>query len=361
MNRRRYLSMLKPFERTTRKRAVLNPTLPPQRTEPDQSVITKYRYGPEQFHKASTESLDEVLEMGDQKHICWINIDGLRKDEVEKAGNRLGIHPLLVEDILSIGQRAKMDEMNGIIYVLLQMLYFNEKSMSVESEQVSLVLGKNWVISFQEDPSKDVFNPVREKIKHAGSKLRASSADYLFYSLIDIIVDNYFLVVERLAEKIDVLEENIIHVANTRTLARISYLRKEILFLKRSISPVREMVNGILRSESPLIRKTTGKYFKDVYDHIVQANELVENYRDTMLNLQDLYLSQVNLKMNEVMKVMAVVTCLLAPATVIGGIFGMNFSVIPFSDNHFGFYLAVGFMLLVPIGMLWIFIKRGWF
>lgn len=353
--------MLKPFERTARKRAVLNPTLPPQRKEPGQSVINKYLYGPEQFHIADTETLDEVLQIDDRRPVCWINIDGLRKEEVEKAGISLGIHPLLVEDILSVGQRAKMDEMNGIIYVLLQMLYFNEKSMSVESEQVSIVLSKNWVMSFQEDPGKDVFNPVRDKIKHAGSKLRTSRADYLFYSLIDIIVDNYFLVVERLAEKIDLLEEDIVHVANTTTLSRINYLRKEILFLKRSISPVREMVNGILRSESTLVNKTTGKYFKDVYDHIVQANELVENYRDTMLSLQDLYLSQVNLKMNEVMKVMAVVTCLLAPATVIGGIFGMNFTVIPFSDNHFGFYMAVGFMLLVPVGMLWIFIKRGWF
>ena len=176
-----------------------------------------------------------------------------------------------------------------------------------------------------------------------------------------MIVDNYFLVMEKLGEKIEMLEEDIIRNANTRTLAKINMLRKEMIILKRSVAPVRELVNGILRSESDLIEETTEKYFKDVYDHIIQANDLSENYRDIMMTLQDLYLSKVNLKMNEVMKVMAVVTCLLAPATVIGGIFGMNFDVIPFAHNTTGFYLIVGIMVFVPVIMLYIFKRRGWF
>ena len=166
---------------------------------------------------------------------------------------------------------------------------------------------------------------------------------------------------EKLGEKIEVLEEDIIRNANKRTLAKINMLRKEMIILKRSISPVRELVNGILRSESDLIEERTEKYFKDVYDHIIQANDLAENYRDMMMNLQDLYLSNVNLKMNEVMKVMAVVTCLLAPATVIGGIFGMNFDVIPFAHNTTGFYSIVGLMVFIPLLMLYIFKRRGWF
>ena len=243
----------------------------------------------------------------------------------------------------------------------MNMLYFNEKDSAVETEQVSIVLGKNFVISFQEDESRDVFNPLREKLKLNSSKVRQSNADFLFYSLIDLIVDNYFVVMEKLGEKIEHLEEDIARSPSTRTLAKINMLRKEMIVLKRSISPVREMVNGILRSESELIEDRTEKYFKDIYDHIIQANDLAENYRDMMMNLNDLYLSNVNLKMNEVMKVMTIVTCLLAPATVIGGIFGMNFDIIPLLHNKWGFFISVGLMLFVPLVMLRIFKKRGWF
>ncbi|NCU05161.1 MAG: magnesium and cobalt transport protein CorA, partial [Chitinophagaceae bacterium] len=157
------------------------------------------------------------------------------------------------------------------------------------------------------------------------------------------------------------LEEDIIRHPNKRSLAKINQLRKEMIVLKRNIAPVRDMVNGILRSESPLIQERTEKYFKDIYDHIIQANDLAENYRDMMMNLHDLYLSNVNLKMNEVMKVMAIVTCLLAPATVIGGMFGMNFDIIPYAHHKWGFYLACTMMVLIPVVMLYIFRKRGWF
>jgi magnesium transporter len=176
-----------------------------------------------------------------------------------------------------------------------------------------------------------------------------------------MIVDNYYVVMEKLGEKIEGLEEDIVRSPNTRSLAKINMLRKEMIILKRSVAPVRELVNGILRSESELIEEKTEKYFKDVYDHILQANELAENYRDMMMNLHDLYLSNVNLKMNEVMKVMAVVTCLLAPATVIGGIFGMNFETIPLLHNKWGFLISVALMLLIPLAMIRMFRKRGWF
>jgi magnesium transporter len=220
---------------------------------------------------------------------------------------------------------------------------------------------RNFVISFQEDESRDVFNVLRDKIKLNNSKVRQNNADFLFYNMIDLIVDHYYLVMEKLGDRIEQLEEDIIRQANQRTLAKINILRKEMIVLKRSIAPVRELVNGILRSESELIEERTEKYFKDVYDHIVQANDLAENYRDMMINLQDLYMSNVNLKLNEVMKVMAIVTCLLAPATVIGGIFGMNFDRIPLLHNQWGFFISVGIMLIIPIWMIIVFKKRGWF
>jgi magnesium transporter len=176
-----------------------------------------------------------------------------------------------------------------------------------------------------------------------------------------MIVDNYFIVMEKLGEQIELVEEEVIRRSNTRSLARINQQRKELIVLKRNIGPVRDLLNNIIRSESEVLEDRTTKYFKDVYDHINQANDLTENYRDIMVSLQDLYINNVNLKMNEVMKVMAVVTCLMAPATVIGGIFGMNFDIIPYAHHQWGFYFAVCCMLLIPLLMLWIFRRRGWF
>jgi magnesium transporter len=223
------------------------------------------------------------------------------------------------------------------------------------------VLGKDFVISFQEDASRDVFNPLRQKLKLPKSQIRARSADYLCYSMIDLIVDNYFLVMEHLGDEIEMLEEELIRKTSTRSLIKINRLRKELIVLKRNIAPVRDMIGAIIRSESELLDDHTTKYFKDVYDHIMQAFDLSENYRDVMMNMQELHINNVNVKLNEVMKVMAIVTCLLAPATVIGGIFGMNFDIIPYAHHQWGFYFAVGMMLLIPLWMLWVFKKRGWF
>lgn len=353
---------MKPFEMVVPKKVLqVNPTLAPTRKEPEKTQISVFDYNTGQANYQQLTKVEDCYQYLETNTISWINFDGLKKADVENICTRFGIHPLIQEDILSSGQRPKMDDLNNLLFCLLNMLYFNETSSCVESEQLSIVLGPTFVLSFQEDATRDVFTPVREKIKSAGSKLRLSGADYLFYSLIDIIVDNYFVILEKLGEKIEGLEEDITRWPDTRTLTKINMLRKEMIVLKRNISPVRELINGILRSESKLVESKTERYFKDVYDHIVQANELAENYRDMMINLQDLYLSNVNLKMNEVMKVMAVVTCLLAPATVIGGIFGMNFSRIPWLHNPNGFYIAVGLMLIIPLWMIWMFKKRGWF
>ena len=191
--------------------------------------------------------------------------------------------------------------------------------------------------------------------------MRQSKGDYLLYSMIDLIVDNYFSVMELLSDEIELLEEELVRRSTKRSLAKINMVRKELIVLKRNIAPVRDLVNGIIRSESDLLEDRTTKYFKDIYDHISQAQDLSENYRDMMMSMQGLYINNVNLKMNEVMKVMAVVTCLMAPATVIGGIFGMNFDVIPFAHQRLGFYSTVGAMLMIPMIMLIIFKRRGWF
>ena len=354
--------LLNPMELLRTKKVLkVNPTISPDRTAPINPKIILYEYSKDKSECLTINNIEETYKHLDTIENTWINIDGLRKEDVENISAHFSIHQLITEDILSIGQRPKMDELNGLVFCLLNMLYFNEKDSSVETEQISIVLGKNFVISFQEDESRDAFNPLREKIKIVGSKVRQNGADFLFYTLIDLIVDNYYVVMEKMGGKIELLEEEILRNTNTRSLVKINVLRKEMIVLKRSIAPVRELVNGILRSETELIEEKTEKYFKDVYDHIVQANDLAENYRDMMMNLHDLYINNVNLKMNEVMKVMAVVTCLLAPATVIGGIFGMNFERIPLLHNQWGFFISVGLMLFIPLVMIRAFRKRGWF
>lgn len=354
--------LLNPLELLRTKKVLqVNQPVIAERKEPDQTSIFVFDYNASGITFKQMNYVPDCFPYLDSPTVSWLNVDGLRKADVETICAHYGIHNLIAEDILSLGQRAKTDEINGLLFCLLNMLYFNEKDSAVEFEQISIVLGKNFVISFQEDPERDVFNPLRERLKINNTKLRQNGADFLFYSLIDMIVDNYFVVMEKLGEKIEELEEDIVRRPNTKSLAKINMLRKEMIVLKRSVAPVRELVNGILRSDSELIEERTGKYFKDVYDHILQANDLVENYRDMMMNLHDLYLSNVNLKMNEVMKVMAVVTCLLAPATVIGGIFGMNFEAIPLLHNKWGFFISVGIMLFIPLVMIRIFKRRGWF
>lgn len=363
INPNKYLQLFFPQANTKRTKEIftVNPTVIPERREAKDVHIYVFEYSATEIREYTFARVEECFSFKNSDNISWINIDGLRKADVEAICRQYNIHYLFMEDILSVGQRAKMDEMDEGLFCLLNMLFFNEKALSVEQEQISIVLGKNFVITFQEDPKRDVFDFVRTKLKATGSKLRQSGADYLCYSLIDMIVDHYFVVMEKLSERIEMLEEDIIRYGNARSLARINNLRKELIVLKRNVQPVRELVNGFIRSDSELLDERTTKYFKDVYDHTIQASDLVENYRDMMVNLQDLYLNKVNMKMNEVMKVMAIVTCLLAPATVIGGIFGMNFERIPILHNKYGFYIAVALMLLIPVWMIRQFKRRGWF
>jgi magnesium transporter len=339
----------------------VNPTVIPHREEAKEVVVSVFDYNAESLEEKKMRAVNECFLYKTSGHTTWINIDGLRKADVESICSCFDIHPLVIEDILSINQRPKLDEAENSVFCLLNMLYYNEEEGAVEQEQISIILAKDVVISFQEDAHRDVFNSLREKLRTSNSKIRQRTADYLCYSLLDLIVDHYFIVMEQLGNRIEQVEEEVSRGNNPRALAHITQLRKELIVLKRNFAPVREVVNGFLRSDSHLLEDRHTKYYKDVYDHIIQASDLSENYRDIMVSLQDLHVNNVNLKMNEVMKVMAIVTCLLAPATVIGGVFGMNFQNIPFAHNGLGFFITVGVMLVIPAIMLLIFKRRGWF
>ncbi len=340
-----------------------NPTkIHEQRIEEVQPVYSVFDFDTATVEERKNIKYDECTPYINSGRTTWINVDGINKADVENLCKHYGVHHLTIEDILSSGQRAKMDDSENVIFCLLPMLYYNNDTGQVETEQVSIVLGEGFVISFQEDPKRDVFDPVRERIRNASSRVRKGTADYLCYSLIDIIVDSYFGIIEKINERIERLEDRLLlQKREQATLSRLSILRREVMVMRRSISPVKDLVHAFIKSESDLLEEEHEKYYKDVLDHITQANEYTENHKDMVMNLQDLSMSQINLRMNEVMKVFTLLATLMAPATLIGGIFGMNFDVIPLSHQKDGFYITVGLMLLIPL-LMWMYFKRkGWF
>jgi len=356
------LETLNPFKEKKQRIMNYNPvTGPATRKLTHCEKISVFDYNSQHCEEASTQDEAEIFKYLDSKDITWVNVDGIAKEMVHDICIRYGIHGLLEEDILSVGQRAKMDEIGEYLFCLLPMVYFNKTTSCIEQEQVSIVLGKTFVISFQEDAHRDVFDVVRERLRIPNSRIRSGGSDYLCYTLLDTIVDSYFNVIESLGERIEQMEEWIQHQPDNRTLARINFLRRELLLLKRAIAPVRELMNGFIKSESDLLDERTTKYFKDVYDHIIQANDLCENYREMILNLQEQYHTQISIKMNEIMKVLAVVTTLMAPLTFIAGIYGMNFDNMPELHDRNGFMFVMGTMLIILVGMIIFFKKRGWF
>lgn len=340
---------------------LVNPTVSGEREYAERSNLSAFSYSGNHVSSQTTLTIPEVAKYRDNDVINWVNLDGINKKDVEHICELFNVHSLLVEDIFSVGQRPKVDEVDGVLFCQLNMLYYNDDECRVESEQISLALGENYLLSIQEDDTRDVFDPLRLKLNIATSKLRQRRADYLLYSMLDLIVDNYFLVMEKLANRIEAMEDEVIHNSYNQSLLQINLLRKELIILRRNIIPVRDLIAGIIRSESVLIEDRNLKYFKDINDHIIQAYELSENYRDMVTNIQDLYINNVNLKLNEIMKFIAVLTCLMAPATIIGGIFGMNFDIIPYAHKHYGFYLAIALMIAIPWGMLVMFKRRNWF
>src|SRR6478672_2619659 len=243
----------------TKEILVVNPTAAPEREEAQQVSVSVFSYDAETLEEKKFDAVADLLTHRQHSHTTWINIDGLRKVDVEAVCNRFGIHPLLMEDILSINQRPKVDEVDGILFCLLNMLYYNNEKQTVEQEQISIALGKGFVVSFQEDAKRDVFNPLRDRLKLTTTKVRQSGADYLCYSMLDLIVDNYYVVMEKLGDRIEMLEEEVVRNSNTRTLAKVNQLRKELIVLKRNIAPVRDLINGFIRSESDLLDDRTTK------------------------------------------------------------------------------------------------------
>jgi magnesium transporter len=359
--RQKVTKYLPQLVRYKKKRISYDPTIIPEvRTSSIEAVYSVFNYNEKNLNEYQSKNTLDWNLTSTEYRTTWINADGLRKEEIEEMCNFFKVHPLLTEDILSIGQRAKMDEVENRLFCLLPMIYFNEANKCIEQEQVSMVIGPDFLLSFQEDATRDVFDPLRAKLRNEHQRIRERGTDYLCYSLLDVIVDSYFVIIDKLSHNIELIEDKLISNQEQGLLSDISHIRKEVMLTKKAIAPVRELVNGFLRTEHDLIEPQNEKYFKDVYDHITQAYEDCEGLRDMLSNLQDLYMNQINLRMNQIMKIFTMVSLLLAPATVIGGIFGMNFDRIPLLHDQKGFYFSVAAMLTIPLFMLLFFKNKKW-
>jgi len=319
--------------------------------------ITIIDYDPKNYQEKEVEKVEECFPFKDKPTVTWINIDGLQEvGIIEKIGAHFGIHPLVLEDILHTGQRPKAEDLGDYLFIVLRMLYHDEREDVMIGEQVSLLLGPNYVISFQEREG-DIFNPVRERIKNSRGRIRKGGADYLAYTLLDAIVDHYFVILEKMGEKIESLEEELVTNPTPATLQTIHTLKKDLIFLRKSVWPLREVINGLERGESPLITEPTGIYLRDVYDHTIQVIDTIETYRDMVTGMLDIYLSSLSNRMNEVMKVLTIIATIFIPLTFIAGIYGMNFKYMPELEWHWG-YFGVLIAMVVIVGFMGLYFKR---
>jgi magnesium transporter len=318
-------------------------------------------YDEAKFQESEVKTVEECFPFREKPTVTWINVEGVHRVElVEKLGNCFGLHPLVLEDILNTDQRPKIEIYGDYVYIVLKMLYDGDLNRPIETEQVSLILGSNFVISFQEGKEGDVFNPVRERIKGGKGLVRKMGSDYLVYSLIDTIVDHYFLILERLGEKIELLEEELVAHPTDTTLHKIRKFRNEIIFVRRVVWPLREVISGLGRKESPLVKETTEVYLRDVYDHTIQVMDTVEVYREMLSGMLDIYLSSVSNRLNSVMKVLTIIATIFMPLTFIAGIYGMNFKHMPELGWRWGYPAVWLLVLVIGISMLIYFRKKKW-
>jgi len=318
-------------------------------------------YDQKNFEEKEPEKIEHCFAFKDKPSVTWINIDGLHQVEIiEKIGAHFGIHPLVLEDILHTGQRPKTEDHGDYIFTVLRMLYYDEEEEEIIGEQISVILGPNYVISFQEREG-DIFNPIRERIRNGKGRIRKAGADYLAYGLLDAIVDHYFVILENLGEKIESLEEELVTHPTPETLQMIHKLKTTMISLRKSVWPLRELIGGLERGESPLITESTGIYLRDLYDHTIQVIDTIETFRDMVSGMLDIYLSSVSNRMNEVMKVLTIIATIFIPLTFIAGIYGMNFKFMPELEWHFGYPLALLVMLSI-VGLMVIYFRRKrWF
>ncbi len=324
-------------------------------------VIRAWVYNSEKLIEKELKTVEECQALKGQPGMnLWINVDGLDQiGIIEKLGSYFGVHPLTLEDVLNTGQRPKMEDYDSYIYAVLKMMILDEKRKEIIIDQVSIIFGSNYILSFQER-ERDVFNPIRDRLKNPASRLRKNGVDLLAYSLMDAVVDNYFLILEHVGEEIENLEEELIVDPVPETLKAIQKHKRDMITLRRSVWPLRELINSLQRTESELINETTQLYLRDVYDHTIQVIDSIEAFRDILSSMVDVYLSSLSNRMNDVMKVLTIIATIFIPLTFIAGVYGMNFEYMPELEWRWGYPAVMLGMAMVGISMFLYFKKRRW-
>lgn len=326
----------------------------------DEVKITVIDYNKDRIEVQTVGSVEDCFPYKDRPTVTWINVDGMHDaDVVERLGQHYGLHPLMIEDILNTRQRLKVDIFDEYLLVVLKMPWYDDATEEINIEQVSIILGRNFVLTFQEQEG-DVFENIRSRISHNKGHLRKTGADYLAYALMDAIVDGYFAILDHFGEEIEELDDAITKEPDPEILRTIHALKRDLIVFRKTVSPLRNMMHELSYQESPLIQQSTSIYLRDLYDHVIQVIEATETFRDMMSGLHDVYLSSVSNKMNEIMQFLTIVGTIFIPLTFIAGIYGMNFDVIPELHWRWGYFAVLGLMLCVGLGLLFYFKKKRW-
>lgn len=322
--------------------------------------LTVIEYGRDYSKRKELKNIEECFNKENRESIKWVNIEGLHDVSIiEKVGKEFKLHPLMLEDILNISQRPKMDDYEDYILVTLKMVYYNEEQKEIVTEQVSLVLVDNYVFSFQEFPG-DVFDQVRERIETGKGNIRKQGADYLVYALIDAIVDSYFFILEKIGDSSEYIEHQLMEEPKKEVLQSIYSLKREMIYLSNSIWPLREVVGNLTRTDSTLIKDNTSLYLRDVHDHIIQIIDIIESYRDIMTGMLDTYLSSISNKTNDVMKILTIFSTMFIPLTFLAGIYGMNFKYFPELDLPWAYPVFWMVTVVIMVIMLFYFRRKKW-
>lgn len=324
--------------------------------------IKVFEYDEANFYEQEFQSIEKIFEFKNSQKNVWINIDGVHDIAMmEKIQNHFGIHPLAMEDILHTSQRPKVEEFDDYIFLVLRMFFYNNELRELKNEQVSFILTENYLISFLEDAG-DVFDPVRDRIRKEGTKIRKNRVDFLAYSLIDAVVDSYFHILEQIGEEVEEVEDRLVLDTQKEDIQLVHRMRRNMILLRKSVWPLREVISALQRNEHNVIRSSTQIYLRDVYDHIIQIIDTIESYRDMIVGMLDVYLSSTSNKLNEVMKVLTIISTLFIPLTFLAGVYGMNFRRFPELEMDWmypwGFWLITLVIILV---MLLYFKRKKWF
>jgi magnesium transporter len=305
-------------------------------------------------------SVADAVKQLTQTGVSWINIDGIHDTSVvETLGKQFNLHPLVLEDITTTGQRPKLEDYGEYLFVTIKMLSLDPQTTEVVSDELSLLFGPHYVLTIHENES-DVFEPVRERLRKGSGRLRKSGSDYLAYALIDAVVDNYFVVFEHLGEHFEEMQNNVVQNPTPETLGLIQHFKNELLILRKAVWPVRELVSGLQRSDSPVMSRSTEVYLRDVHDHTIQIIDTIETFRDMLSGMLDIYLSSASNRLNAVMKVLTIIATIFIPLTFLAGVYGMNFQFMPELQWRWGYPLLWVVMIVSALAMLFWFRRRKW-